>query len=160
LTVVKHYFTVVARGIEMAKKKDERKVGRSNAWGHVRARLVRRGDAIVLDEPSNNTASDQRADYEALVRAVRQLGQYVSQRGGSKPSPDEIREAFRDVPILVGDANEPGYATDADLMNFVNYQAGQSASAFAKSLMAQRWGQSVNTIETYIKPHRNRGKKI
>jgi hypothetical protein len=125
------------------------KVG--NPWGHYRAKLIHRGEAIVLGGPSNDTVGDLQSDYRPLFWSLRELEQYVSQKRsqGHKPSLDDVKRDFSDQHILVG-----GYATDSDLQEFLN--SNPAPGKFAKELMARRWNLRLSAIETDLKPHKNK----
>jgi hypothetical protein len=46
----------------MADKDGNHKPKARNPWVHYRAKLVRRGEAVVLGAPSNNTVGDLQSD--------------------------------------------------------------------------------------------------
>jgi len=141
-------------------KNDEKPEG-MNPFGHYRAKanLKRRGEEIVQNRVSNNTVSDLQYDYAPLVEALRQVDQYVQlkRQRNVNPSVDQLKNDFADVPILVGDEQHPGYASDSDLQEFVD--ARPTIFSFARDLMARRWKLTRASIDTNLKPHRNKSKK-
>jgi hypothetical protein len=130
------------------------KVG--NPWGHCRAKLVWRGETIVLGGPSNDTVGDIQSDYQPLFWSLRQLSQYAAQKRAKKAEPTlaDVKRDFGRDRILLGDSTGPGYATDSDLEEFL--KTNPAPSKFAKELMARRWELALSTIETDLKPHRKK----
>jgi hypothetical protein len=140
----------------MAGKDGNHKLKAGNPWGHYRAKLVRRGEAIVLGGPSNNTVGDLQSDYPALIWSLRELEQYTWQKRARKLTPtlNDVKRDFRGQQILVGNDTAPGYATDSDLEEF--FSTNPAPGKFAKELMARRWNLTPSTIETDLKPHRKK----
>src|SRR5712691_5939499 len=139
-----------------SKDKGDQKPKTENPWEHYRAKLVRRGEAIVLGGRSNDTVGDLQSDYEPLFWSLRELEQYVSQRRSQQVTPTlaDVKRDFCDQHILVGAGTAPGYATDSDLEEFL--KANPAPGKFAKELMARRWRLTLSTIETNLKPHRKK----
>lgn len=127
-----------------------------NPWGHYRAKLIHRGEAIVLGGPSNNTVGDLQSDYKPLSWCLRELEQYVSQKRLQhvEPTLSDVKRDFQRQHVLIGDGTDPGYATDSDLNEFLN--TNPAPVKFAKELMARRWNLTPSTIETNLKPHRKK----
>lgn len=152
---------------EKPSKPDQHSKGHviKNPWGQVRslrevmAKLERRGDTIVLAGPSNNTVSDQAHDYPLLYWDIRQLNQYTAQKHerGIEPTASEAMKDFGGT-ALCGDDQNPGYATRFELDCFLKTPTGPAA--FAKMLIAKRWGMELSSVETNIKRgRRNRNKE-
>jgi hypothetical protein len=124
--------------------------------GALQAKLVRRGEAIVYGDPSNDTVGDLQSDYPVLFWSLRELEQYVWQKRARQLTPtlDDVKRDFRGQRILVGDDTAPGYATDSDLEEFLSNNP--APGKFAKELLARRWNLTPSTIETNLKPHRKK----
>lgn len=141
-------------------KKPGRKVSkqkvRLNSWDQFRSstgvwtKLERRGDTIVLGEPSNHTATEMRRDYDLLYWNVRQLNQWVDQiretRG--QATLEEAKKVFRGT-ILIGDETRVPYLTDRDLQEQINHQ--EAPSSFAERIVTKRWGFRETTGKTYLR---------
>jgi hypothetical protein len=128
----------------MGKKKEPPKTPRHN--------LVRRGDTILLGERCKSTASGVAADYQALRWALRETGQYISQKerdGTTTVTPGELKRVFKGS-VLVGDKEHPGYATDSDLLTVIE-KSREKPALLAEQLMAARLGLARQTVRTYTK---------
>lgn len=93
----------------MASKAGNHKQKAGNSWGHYRAKLVRRGEAIVHGGPSNNTVGDLRSDYSALFWSLWELEQYVRHKRAQRLTLilDDVKRNFRGQQILVCDDTAP-----------------------------------------------------
>jgi hypothetical protein len=113
-------------------------------------KLERRGDLIVLAEPSNDTRTEMKRDYRSLYRIVRKFNQWVSQKkgNGEQPTLEEAKEAFRGT-ILIGDTNRVPYLTDGELQNLI--AQSQTPSSFAERIISKRWGLTDATGKTYLR---------
>jgi hypothetical protein len=122
-----------------------------NVW----TKLERRGDLIVLGEPSNDTATQMRHDYDLLYWSVRQFNQWASQKTENEKQPtlEEARAVFGGT-ILVGDASRVPYLTDQELEALITHR--QTPSSFAESIVTKRWGFTSATGRTYLRRKRNR----
>ena len=147
---------MILSGVGMAGKDGNHKPYAGNPWGHYRAKLFRRGKAIVLGGPSSDTVGDRKSDYPALFWPLRELEQYGWQKRAQQLAPtlNDLKRDFRGQQILVGDSTAPGYATDSDLEEFLS--TSPAPGKFAKELMARRWNLTSSTIETNLKPHRKK----
>lgn len=141
-----------------SKAKGDQKPAVVSLSGQFRAKLVWRGDAIVLGAQSNDTVGDVQSDYKALSWSLRELGQYVSQKRTrlqkADPTVVDIKRDFTSEHILLGDGTGPGYASDSDLEKFL--KTNPAPGKFAKELVARAWNLDPSTIDTYIKPHRKK----
>ena len=124
-------------------------------------KLERRGAAIVLVEPSNSTVSSIKHDYDLLYWATRKLDQYVNQHAerGEIPTLDQVKHDFKGT-ILVGDDAVVGYATDAEVKDFLEERKsklGKSGtriepiSSWAEKVISTRWGFTHSAGATYIR---------
>jgi len=141
------------------KDKPDKKKPRLNAFGQYRAavRLKRIGDE-VLHESSNNTISAVQHDYPVLHEEVIQLRQYKLKKEakGHTPTVDEVMRDFQGQGILIGDSKTPGFAARDDIEEFL--EGNFSPGYFARELMAKRLDLTRDTLDTYLKPHRNKSK--
>jgi len=133
-------------GAGLASKDGIHKPKAGNPWGHYRTKLVRRGEAIVLGGPSNNTVGDLQSDYPVLFWSLRELEQYVWQKRAQQLTPTlkDLKRDFRGQQILVGDGTAPGYATDSDLEEFLS--TNPAPGEFAKLVRhsnTERWSQQI-----------------
>jgi hypothetical protein len=113
-------------------------------------KLERRGDFIVLAEPSNSTVTVVKHDYDLLFWATRELGQWGSQlrESGQKPTFQIAKKAFAGS-ILVGAPDRVPYVTDEELQKQLDHP--QAPSKFAEEIVTRRWGFSPSTGATYIR---------
>jgi hypothetical protein len=122
-------------------------------------KLERRGEFIVLAEPSCDTTTQIRHDYALLKWNVRQFDQWVSQRKASEKQPTlkEAKAVFGGT-ILVGDADRVPYLTDHELAGLLAHS--KTPSSFAEEILVKRWGFTAATVRTYLrrKPHGSGGK--
>ena len=153
---------VVMAGDRKPDKKVSNQKAKLNQWGQFRAstavwtKLERHGDAIVLGEQSNHTATEMRRDYDLLYWEARQLNQWVGQMretGGDEYNPgqptlDEAKKAFHGT-ILVGDEKRVPYLTDRELQEQIAHQ--QAPSSFAERIVTKRWGFTDTTGKTYLR---------
>lgn len=116
------------------------------AW----ANLERRGDAIVLGQRSNDTATEMRHDYDLLYWSVRQLNQWVEQvrENGGQPTLEDAKRAFRKT-ILVGDETRVPYLTDRELQEQIAHH--ETPSTFAERIVTKRWGFRDTAGKTYLR---------
>jgi hypothetical protein len=138
------------------------------------AKLERKGDMIVLAEPSNSTESSMKHDYRLLYWEARKLDQYVSQHAdrGEIPELESVKRDFKGT-ILIGTGKIVGYVTDAELNEFLaerKDKLGKSniritpISSWSERVVSTRWGFKHSAGATYIrrkqikKPQRPRSK--
>jgi len=126
------------------------------AW----TKLERRGDFIVLAEPSNDTATRIQHDYELLKWNIRKFDQWASQEREYKKQPtlQEAKAVFEGT-ILVGDGGRVPYLTDHELEDLLVHP--QTPSSFAEGILTKRWGFTASTVRTYLrrKHHRKSAKR-
>lgn len=124
-------------------------------------KLERRGDVIVLAEPSNSTVSSIKHDYGLLKWELRKFDQYVNHHAeiGEVPETGMVKRDFKGT-ILVGDDEVVGYLTDTELNEFLRERKdklGKSdiritpISSCAEKIISSRWGFRYSTGATYIR---------
>ena len=138
-------------------------------------KLERRGEVIVLAEPSNSTESSMKHDYHLLCWELRKLNQYINHHSeiGEIPEIKSVKRDFKGT-ILVGDDKVVGYLTDAELNELLEERKDKLGrpnvrttpiSSCAEKIISTRWGFTLSTGATYIrramlkKPPRLQNKK-
>jgi hypothetical protein len=127
-------------------KRDSRQKDVAATW----TKLERRGDFIVLAEPSCSTETFVKHDYDLLFWATRKLGQWGDQvkDSGKKPTFQIAKNAFKDT-ILVGNEQTVPYVTEEELQKQLDHP--QAPSKFAEEIVTRRWGFTPSTGATYIR---------
>src|ERR1700674_56613 len=111
---------------------------------HDWTKLERRGEVIVLAEPSNSTVSWMKHDYGLLYWETRKLDQYVNQHAerGEIPTLDQVKRDFKGT-ILVGDDAAVGYPTDAELNEFLEERKAKLGKRNIRIEPISSWAKKI-----------------
>ncbi|MGD1156160.1 MAG: hypothetical protein ABSA41_10055 [Terriglobia bacterium] len=110
-------------------------------------KIIKRGDRIVLAEPSASTVTVVRYEFDQLLPLVLQARAYVRQEEGHLTAP-ELRKAFRRTQLAK--------RTDEELRDLIHEygepkKRAASPGGIARAYIRARMGLTDETIKTYLK---------